>query len=41
MVGQAVGIAAGLCAKKGCDPRQIDAHEVRRLVTERGGKIDV
>jgi len=41
MMGQAAGIAAALCAKKQCRPRQLDYTEVRRTVRQRGAQLDV
>lgn len=41
MMGQAAGIAAALAALRGCDPRDIDPHEVRRTVEARGAKLAV
>lgn len=32
-VGQAAGVAAALCVRNGCQPRDIDAAEVRRILT--------
>lgn len=40
MMGQAAGIAAAECVKRGCDPRQLDASEVRSAVEERGGVLE-
>jgi hypothetical protein len=37
----AVGIAAALSADKKCDPRQLDAAEVRQIVQQRGATLDV
>lgn len=37
MMGQAAGIAAAMCAKQGCSPRQLDASQVRATVEDRGG----
>jgi hypothetical protein len=41
MMGQAVGIAAALCIRKQCDPRDVDPKEVKRIVIARGGKLAV
>jgi len=41
MMGQAAGIAAALCAKKQCDPRDLDPNDVRRIVISRGAKLAV
>jgi hypothetical protein len=41
MLGQAAGIAAALSAKRGCDPRGLDPADVRRIVEERGARLDV
>jgi hypothetical protein len=39
MMGQAAGIAAGLCVEKKCDPRDLDYTEVRRIVEKRGAQL--
>jgi len=41
MMGQAVGITAALCIQKGCDPRDVDPGEVKRIVIARGGRLAV
>lgn len=41
MMGQAAGIAAALAASRNCGPRDLDFAEVRRIVTERGARLDV
>jgi hypothetical protein len=41
MMGQAAGIAAALCAKKNCNPRDLDYGEVRKIVEQRGGELAV
>jgi len=41
MMGQAAGIAAALCAKKNCNPRDLDYGEVRKIVELRGAKLAV
>jgi len=41
MMGQAVGIAAAMCAAKNCDPRDLDSAEVRKEVLRRGAGLDV
>lgn len=41
MMGQAAGIAAALCAEKGCAPAELDPALVRRTVEERGGDLRV
>ncbi len=41
MLGQAAGIAAAEAAKKGCDPRDLDAALVRKTVETRGAKLEV
>ncbi len=41
MMGQAAGIAAALAAANDTDPRQLDPADVRRIVIERGGRLDV
>ncbi len=35
-MGEAVGIAAALCARKGCTPRTLDVGELQRTMTDRG-----
>lgn len=41
MMGQAAGIAAARAVKTGCDPRELDPGDVRRVVMERGGELEV
>ena len=41
MMGQAAGIAAALSVQQGCDPRNLDYAEVRRIVESRGAKLAV
>ncbi len=41
MLGQAAGIAAAEAVKRGCDPRDLDAGVVRRMMEERGAKLAV
>ena len=41
MMGQAAGIAAGLCSKLGCQVRQLDPQQVRRLVEEHGAQLEI
>jgi hypothetical protein len=41
MMGQAVGIAAALCAKKNCNPRDLDYGQVRKIVLQRGARLAV
>lgn len=41
MMGQAVGIAAALCAKKNCFPRDLDYGEVHKIVEQRGAQLAV
>jgi len=41
MMGQATGVAAALAAEKKCDIRELDFANVRRIVVERGAKLDV
>ncbi len=41
MMGQAAGIAAAMCAKKNCHPRDLDCREVRRIIRQRGGELAV
>ena len=40
MMGQAAGIAAAVAATNDCDARDVDPADVRRIVTERGGRLD-
>lgn len=35
-MGEAVGIAAALCARKGCSPRKLDVGELQRTMTGKG-----
>jgi len=35
-MGEAVGIAAALCARKGCTPRTLDVGELQRTMTDKG-----
>ncbi|MHB0958346.1 MAG: FAD-dependent oxidoreductase [Pirellulaceae bacterium] len=41
MMGQAAGIAAALAVARQCDPRALDPADVRQVVIERGGNLDV
>jgi len=41
MMGQAAGIASALSVEKGCDVRDLDPREVRRIVEERGAVLAV
>ncbi len=41
MMGQAAGIAAAMCAARKCDLRTLDPAEVRRVVEQRGARLDV
>lgn len=41
MLGQAAGIAAALAVQEKCDPRDLDAAEVCRIVRSRGADLDV
>jgi hypothetical protein len=41
MMGQAVGITAALCAQRNVDLRGIDPADVRRIVEQRGAKLNV
>jgi hypothetical protein len=41
MMGQAAGITAALAAAGGCDVRDVDAADVRRIVLERGAVLEV
>jgi len=40
-MGQAAGIAAALCIRHRCDPRDVDPGEVKRIVIARGGQLEV
>ena len=41
MMGQAAGIAAAMAAERTCDVRKLDYADIRRLVVERGARLDV
>jgi hypothetical protein len=41
MMGQAVGIAAALCAKKNCFPRDLGYGQVHKIVEQRGAQLAV
>lgn len=41
MMGQAAGITAALAAGKNCDPRGIAPADVRRILVERGARLEV
>ncbi|MFO7901952.1 MAG: FAD-dependent oxidoreductase [Planctomycetota bacterium] len=41
MMGQAAGITAAMAVSRNCDPRDLEPAEVRRVVCERGGNLDV
>lgn len=41
MMGQAAGIAAALAVDKGCDVRDLECAQVRKIVEERGAKLEV
>ena len=41
MMGQAVGIAAGLAVEHNCDVREIDPLDIRRVVEDRGARLEV
>jgi len=41
MMGQAVGIAAALCVRHRCDPRDVEPGEVKRVVVARDGQLEV
>ena len=41
MMGQAAGITAALAAQRKCDPRDLDAADVRRIVEKRGAALAV
>jgi hypothetical protein len=41
MMGQAAGIAAALCASRRCSLRALDPAEVRRIVVDRGARLDL
>ena len=38
-LGQAAGVAAAVCAKRGCAPKELDGAEVRRLLAEAGARL--
>jgi len=38
-IGQAAGVAAALCARRGCAPVELDGAEVRRLLSEAGARL--
>lgn len=39
MMGQAAGIAAAMCVRNGCDPRDLDAVQLRRAIEARGARL--
>ena len=41
MMGQAAGIAAAMAAQRGCDPRALDRAAVRKVVEQRGARLDL
>jgi hypothetical protein len=41
MMGQAAGIAAALSARRQGDPRKVEPRAVRRILEERGARLDV
>ena len=41
MMGQAAGIAAAMAVERNCDIRSIDGLEVRKIVEDRGARLDV
>ncbi len=41
MMGQAAGIAAAMGVARNCDPRELNASDVRKVVEQRGGKLAV
>jgi hypothetical protein len=41
MLGQAAGVTAALAAAKDCDPRRIDPADVRRILVERGARLEL
>lgn len=41
MLGQAAGVAAAMCAERGCDVRSLEPGAVRRVVEERGARLGV
>ena len=41
MLGQAAGIAAATACRRGCDPRDLDPAEVRKIVESRGAELGV
>ena len=40
MLGQAAGVTAALAATKHCDPRRVDPADVRRILVERGARLE-
>ena len=38
-LGQAAGVAAAVCAKRGCAPKELDGAEVRKLLAEAGARL--
>ncbi|NLY00457.1 MAG: FAD-dependent oxidoreductase [Rhodopirellula sp.] len=40
MMGQAAGIAAAMSVEEGCDPFDLDPRDVRRVVEERGARLE-
>lgn len=38
-IGQAAGVAAALCVKKGIKPRQLDGNELRRALVQQGANL--
>jgi glycine/D-amino acid oxidase-like deaminating enzyme len=38
-LGQAAGVAAAVCAKRGCAPVELDGAEVRKLLAEAGARL--
>jgi len=41
MMGQSVGITAAICAARSCFPRDVNSREVRKIVQQRGGELEV
>ena len=41
MMGQAAGIAAAMAAAASCDVSQLDPNDVRQVVQQRGGQLEV
>jgi len=39
-IAQAAGTAAAVCAKKECDPREMDAERLRRILRDQGAVVE-